>query len=153
MKKVGKELENMGGVVRLWAVDKWNISLLGRAAMITNEDDVYCIDITQDTSGAAVNQKTDFAGTTFLHEITGYVSGYDKDSEININQMIRIKKFVVIYMDSNGTLVMLGTPDIPIRFSADFETGETNASKRGFKIKFSGNVHFPPLRLSENPFS
>ena len=152
MKKVGKELENMGGVVRLWAVDKWNISLLGRAAMITNEDDVYCIDITQDTSGAAVNQKTDFAGTTFLHEITGYVSGYDKDSEININQMIRIKKFVVIYMDSNGTLVMLGTPDIPIRFSADFETGETNASKRGFKIKFSGNVHFPPLRLSENPF-
>ena len=66
MKKVGKELENMGGVVRLWAVDKWNISLLGRAAMITNEDDVYCIDITQDTSGAAVNQKTDFAGTTFL---------------------------------------------------------------------------------------
>ena len=153
MKKVGKELENMGGIVRLWAVDRWNISLLGSAAMITTQDEVYCIDITQDTSGAAVNQKTDFAGTTFLHEITGYVSGYDKDSEININQMIRIKKFVVIYMDSNGTLVMLGTPDIPIRFSADFETGETNASKRGFKIKFSGNVHFPPLRLSENPFS
>ena len=152
MKKVGKELENMGGVVRLWAVDKWNISLLGSAAMITNEDDVYCMDITQDTSGAVVNQKTDFAGTTFLHEITGYVSGYDKDSELNINQMIRIKKFVVIYMDSNGTLVMLGTPDIPIRFSADFETGETNTSKRGYKIKFSGNVHFPPLRLSENPF-
>ena len=152
MKKVGKELENMGGIVRLWAVDRWNISLLGSAAMITTQDEVYCIDITQDTSGAAVNQKTDFAGTTFLHEITGYVSGYDKDSEININQMIRIKKFVVIYMDSNGTLVMLGTPDIPIRFSADFETGETNASKRGFKIKFSGNVHFPPLRLSENPF-
>ena len=153
MKKVGKELENMGSIVRLWAVDRWNISLLGSAAMITTQDEVYCIDITQDTSGAAVNQKTDFAGTTFLHEITGYVSGYDKDSEININQMIRIKKFVVIYMDSNGILVMLGTPDIPIRFSADFETGETNASKRGFKIKFSGNVHFPPLRLSENPFS
>ena len=152
MKKVGKELENMGGIVRLWAVDRWNISLLGSAAMITTQDEVYCIDITQDTSGAAVNQKTDFAGTTFLHEITGYVSGYDKDSELNINQMIRIKKFVVIYMDSNGILVMLGTPDIPIRFSADFETGETNASKRGFKIKFSGNVHFPPLRLSENPF-
>jgi len=152
MKKVGKELENMGGVVRLWAVDKWNISLLGSAAMITNEDDVYCMNITQDTSGAVLNQKTDFAGTTFLHEITGYVSGYNKDSETYINQMIRIKKFVVIYMDSNGTLVMLGTPDIPIRFSADFETGETNTSKRGYKLKFSGNVHFPPLRLSENPF-
>ena len=152
MKKIGKELENMGGVVRLWAMDKWNISLLGSAAMITNEDDVYCINITQDTSGAVVNQKTDFAGTTFLHEITGYVSGYDKDSETYINQMIRIKKFVVIYMDSNGTLVMLGTPDIPIRFSADFETGETNTSKRGYKLKFSGNVHFSPLRLSENPF-
>ncbi len=152
MKKVGKELENMGGVVRLWAVDKWNISLLGSAAMITNEDDVYCMNITQDTSGAVLNQKTDFAGTTFLHEITGYVSGYNKDSETYINQMIRIKKFVVIYMDSNGTLVMLGTPDIPIRFSADFETGETNTSKRGYKVKFSGNVHFPPLRLSENPF-
>jgi len=152
MKKIGKELENMGGVVRLWAVDKWNISLLGSAAMITNEDDVYCMNITQDTSGAVLNQKTDFAGTTFLHEITGYVSGYNKDSETYINQMIRIKKFVVIYMDSNGTLVMLGTPDIPIRFSADFETGETNTSKRGYKLKFSGNVHFPPLRLSENPF-
>ena len=152
MKKIGKELENMGGVVRLWAVDKWNISLLGSAAMITNEDDVYCMNITQDTSGAVLNQKTDFAGTTFLHEITGYVSGYNKDSETYINQMIRIKKFVVIYMDSNGTLVMLGTPDIPIRFSADFETGETNTSKRGYKVKFSGNVHFPPLRLSENPF-
>ena len=152
MKKIGKDLENMGGVVRLWAVDQWNISLLGSAAMITNEDDVYCMNITQDTSGAVVNQKTDFAGTTFLHEITGYVSGYDKDSETYINQMIRIKKFVVIYMDSNGTLVMLGTPYIPIRFSADFETGETNTSKRGYKLKFSGNVHFPPLRLSENPF-
>ena len=153
MKKVGKELENMGGVVRLWAVDKWNISMLGNAAMIIKQDDVYSMDITQDTSGAVISQKTNFAGTTFLHEITGFVSGYDKDSEVNINQMIRIKKFVVIYLDSNGTQVMLGTPDIPIRFSADFETGETNASKRGFKIKFSGNVHYPPLRLSENPFS
>ncbi len=153
MKKIGKELENMGGAVRLWAVDKWNISLLGSAAMITNEDDVYCMDITQDTSGAVVNQKTDFAGTTFVHEISGFIAGYNQDSESYINQMIRTKKFVVIYMDSNGTLVMLGTPDIPIRFSADFETGETNASKRGFKIKFSGNVHYPPVRLSENPFS
>ena len=152
MKKVGKELENMGGIVRLWAIDRWNISLLGNEAMITNEDAVFYMDITQDSGGAVVNQKTDFAGTTFTHEIAGFIAGYDQDSESYISQMIRIKKFVVIYMDSNGTLVMLGTPEIPIRFSADFETGETSSSKRGFKIKFSGNVHFPPLRLSENPF-
>ena len=153
MKNVGKEVENMGGIVRLWAMDRWNISLLGNAAMITNEDNVFYMGITQDSGGAVVSQKTDFAGTTFVHEISGFIAGYNQDSESYINQMIRIKKFVVIYMDSNCTLVMLGTPDIPIRFSADFETGETNTSKRGYKIKFSGNVHFPPLRLSENPFA
>ena len=81
MKKVGKELENMGGVVRLWAVDKWNISLLGSAAMITNEDDVYCMNITQDTSGAVLNQKTDFAVTETLQRFLRTPSGPQKMSD------------------------------------------------------------------------
>ena len=81
MKKVGKELENMGGIVRLWAMDRWNISLSGNAAMITNEDAVFYMGITQDSGGAVVNQKTDFAGTTFVQEITGFIAGYNQDSE------------------------------------------------------------------------
>ena len=152
MKTITKQADNMGGVVRLWAIPRTDISLNGNIPTIASSDNVVCMDLTQDSAAAEHIPKVTFAGTTYLHEISGFIPGYSEDTEPIINEMMRLSRYVVIYLDSEGVPVLLGRPDIPIRFNAAFATGQTTASPRGYKISFSGNVHYPPIRLQSNPF-
>ena len=153
MKTVGKEAENMGGIVRIWAIPVLEIELNGNSVSVNNLDNVFELQISQDSSGMTIEQKTDFGGTTFSNEITGFIAGYDSYTENFIYEMIRIKKFVVVCQDSQGNYIMAGRPKIPLRFNAGFNTGQASASRRGFEIQFKGNNHYNPLRLSESPFA
>ena len=152
MKTIGRASENMGGIVTVWAIPLLQITLNGNRVTLGDTDQLFELQVTQESSGAKVNQKTDFSGTTFTHEISGFISGSDADAESYLAQMIRIKKFVVIARDSLGNFILYGRPQIPLRFCANFDTGETTASKRGFDFKFSGNVRYGPITLSESPF-
>ena len=142
----------MGGVVRLWAIPPSAIFLNGNIATINSNENVVCMEITQDSTGAEFSPQTGFAGTTYLHEITGFIPGFNEETEQIVNELLRLSRYLVIYMDSDGAAVLLGRPKIPIRFNATFGTGQTTASARGYKITFSGKVHYPPVRLSANPF-
>jgi len=141
----------MGGVVRLWAIPPKDITINGNSAVLSSFDNVIEINMTQDTAGATILPATSFAGTTYKHEITGFIPGFESDTEAIIKDMMRQRRFVVFYMDSNGDRVLLGRPEIPIRFNAEFSTGLTPAEPRGYKISFSGNVHYPPVRLLSDP--
>ena len=152
MKTTQKQPDNMGGVIRLWAIPREDITLNGNIPAIIREEHIVCLEITQDSTGAQINPKTDFSGTTYLHEISGFVPGYDEQTEKLINEMMRKQRYVLFYSDSEDTLVMLGRPEIPIRFSATFSTGENSTAQRGYKVTFSGNVHYPPIRVTANPF-
>jgi hypothetical protein len=152
MKTTVKEQDNMGGVIRLCAIHYLDISFGGETATVLSEERIYALELTQQQAGAISEQKTNFKGTTYLHEISGFVPGCDDETAAIINAMSRMKKFVVVYQDSQGNYVMLGRPEIPIRFTGGFETGEYNNSLRGYRVKFSGYVHFPPVRLKENIF-
>lgn len=143
----------MGGVIRLWAIPPSDITINGNSVVIDPADRVVAIEITQDTAGATIIPSTSFAGTTYKHEITGFSPGFDSETEAIMKEMMLQRRFVVIYTDAVDDLVVLGRPEIPIQFTAEFSTGFTSADKRGYKITFSGNVHYPPIRLSANPFS
>lgn len=152
MKTTTKQPENMGGVIRLWAIPATDLQLNGRTATLVNDENTICLEITQDSGGAEVTPKSGFEGTTYLHQIGGFLPGYSSETEQIIAEMERKKKYVVIYLDSEGELVMLGRPEIPLRFSAGWSTGESSVSARGYRIALSGNVHYLPVRLSNNPF-
>jgi len=153
MKTIKKQPENMGGVVRLWAIPPTAISLNGNIPTIASTENVVCLEISQDSTGAEILPQTGFAGTTYLHQINGFIAGFNEETEHIVNELIRRSRHVVIYLDSEGVPVLLGRPNIPVRFHAIFGTGPTTASARGYKISFSGKVHYPPIRLLANPFS
>ncbi len=141
----------MGGVVRLWAIPPMDITINGNRAVLSSFDNVVEINMTQDTAGAMVIPAHSFAGTTYKHEITGFIPGFDSETEKIVKDMMRQRRFVVFYMDSNEDRVLLGRPEVPIRFNAEFSTGLTPAEPRGYKISFSGNLHYPPIRLLSDP--
>ena len=151
MKTITKQADNMGGVVRLWAIPPSDILLNENSPAITSVDKVVCLEITQDSAGAEFTPKHSFSGTTYLHGISGFIPGYSADTERIMLDMIRQSRYVVVYIDSVGVPVLLGRPDIPIRFTATVGTGQSTSSLRGYKISFSGNVHYPPIRLTSNP--
>ena len=153
VKNTLKQSENMGGVIRLWAIPPSDISLTGNFPSFISTDRVVQLDVTQDTAGAEIAPQSSFAGTTYKHEVTGFIPGFDAATKSIIGDLIRQKRFVVIYQDSNSGFVMLGRPEIPIKFSADFSTGSASASPRGYKIIFTGNCHEPPILLSGDPFA
>jgi len=141
----------MGGVVRLWAIPPMDITINGNRADLSSFDHVVEINMTQDTAGATVIPAHSFAGTTYKHEITGFIPGFDSETEDIIKDMMRQRRFVVFYMDSNEDRVLLGRPEVPIRFNAEFSTGLTSAEPRGYKISYSGNVRYSPVRLLSDP--
>jgi hypothetical protein len=152
MKTINKQLENMGGVIRLWAIPKSAITFEGATPVILSDENVVSCYIIPETALSTQNQTTNFSGTTYKHEISGLVPGCNALTSAVINQMTRQLRYVVVYQNSDGLFVYLGTPEIPLTFNSNFTTGQNSSSLKNFKISFSGNCHFPPLLTSNSPF-
>lgn len=152
MKAIGKEVDNMGGVLKIWAIKPNEIVLNGNTVQLLNEGNIYELQVTQDTASMAITMESDFKGHTYLHEAHGFIAGYNSDSAGYLAEMSRIKKFVIICQDGLGNLVLLGRPTIPLKFTKKLDTGDTTAAKRGFEITFSGRVHFNEILLTASPF-
>jgi hypothetical protein len=153
MKTINKQPDNMGGVIKLWAIPKNAISLQDNVPTILSDADIVSCYIVPDTTSSTSDQSTTFAGTTFKHTISGLVPGFSAATIAIIGQMVRQLRYVVIYMDGDGQIVLLGRPEIPLMFDSKFTTGQTTSNLKHFKISFAGNVHYPPLLLNSNPFS
>jgi len=149
MKTILNQSENMGGVVKIWAIPSLDYSIATETLQILNQDNMVEIYIQEDSCALI---EDDIAGGAFKTEIVAQVPCDHPDTITIIKQMERVKKYNVILVDGNGNYKLAGSKSVPLRFSAKLTTGATTASLNHYAISFLAKAITTRAVFINNPF-
>jgi len=152
MKTISKQSENMGGVLRIWAVPPSDISVSGNRVTILSDANIIDIYIQEDSASFTEEMSKSFAGTSYKVELSAIVPCDTPETHKQISDMERRCKYLVIYMDGNGNYKIAGTKPVPLRFSAKATTGSGTSGMNHFSISFTGTQRKRAVFI-ENPFT
>lgn len=150
MKTVNKPLENMGGLIKIWALPLNSFYVSGKTLTFLNIVDVFEIYCSEDTMNHECPSQRTMAGLSYNTIVSGFSPG---DSEENIAHFEEMngKKFAVLFINGDGEFRLVGDAFAPLRFFADFNSGTTTKDRAGYNIRFTGITLTPPVAL-DNPF-
>ena len=151
MQTINKQPENMGGVLRIWAVPPTDISVSGNCLTFLSDANLVDIYIKEDSANFSEDISKSFAGTSYKVELSAIVPCDTPETLKQISDMERRSKYLVIYMDGNGNYKLAGTKPVPLRFSAKATTGSGTSGLNHFSISFTGSQRKRAVFI-ENPF-
>jgi len=149
MKTINRQSENMGGVLRIWAIPPSDYSLCGDVCTILSDAGMVKVYIQED-SGSFVED--DISPSAFKTEIVGQVPCDNPGSQAIITQLERVLKYNVIFQDGNGNFKLAGNKSVPLRFSAKLVTGATTSSLNHYAISFLAKVITSRAVFIQDPF-
>lgn len=141
MKQLNKPSDNMGGLLRIWAVPLSVITVSGNSVSISSTLDVIAIYATPGTMGFSEKETIGREGISYDTEL---VAKTPKDSSAarDVLDLLAGRRWVVVYMDQNEQYKLVGTPDNPLRATVDLDTGSDTAAYNGYLISFKGKQQF-----------
>ena len=141
----------MGGVLRLWAIPQSDISISGNQVTILSDSNLVNIYFQEDSASFSEEMTTSFAGTAYKVELLAIVPCDTSETLIQISDMERRCKYLVIYRDGNGNYKLAGTKSVPLRFSAKATTGSETSGLNHYSISFTGSLRKRAVFI-DNPF-
>lgn len=151
MKTINKQAENMGGLLKLWAVPPEDISISGDLVTIISEANMISIYVQEDSGSFDEDLTRSFVGHSYKVEIKATVPCDNKDTLALISEMERKSKYLVIYLDGNGNYKLAGNKSTPLRFSAKATTGKGTFTLNRYDISFTGS-QLNRAVIIQNPF-
>jgi len=152
MKSINKQADNMGGVIRLWAIPPADISIAGKKATILSDTNLVDIYIKEDSASFTEELVKSFAGSSYKVDIAAIVPADTPETLAQIADMERRSKYIVIYLDGNGAYKLAGTSKVPLRFGSKSSTGQGAVALSHYELSFSGLQHKRAVFI-ENPFA
>jgi hypothetical protein len=150
MKTITKPGDNLGGLLKIWAVPTSVYSISGKAVTFSSTDDIYEIYCTPESMLFSEQSEQTGAGTLFNTLVSGFIP---KDSEEVLaakNDMAR-KPYIVIFIDGNGNYKAAGTANEPLRLADNLSSGQQVSDSAGNQIEFSGKTLTRAVFIN-NPF-
>ena len=137
MKQLNKPSDNMGGLLKIWAVPPGVITIGSNTVSFSNTDTIVKMYCSPGSMSFSEKQTKGKPGTSYKTEISGFVPKDSQEVQVIIDDMSR-RKWVVIYMDQNEQYKVAGTPDNPLRVSFDLGTGADTSERNGHEVSFYG---------------
>jgi len=151
MKTLSKPSDNLGGMLRLWAVPpSCVVSLSGRTLQLTGLDDITQIYLTAESASADCLMKRSEAGLFYDIAVRGFSPRIREEAGLLFGDMAG-HDFVVVLLDGNGQFLVAGTRDEPLHFSFSAKTGMSVSDRNGYDITFERNCTTPVVQISD-PF-
>lgn len=151
MKTITKQPENMGGVLRIWAVPPTDYSIAGTVLTITNDLETVELLLKEDSAGFTEDMTLSEKGKVYKTELSGIVPCINSDTDVTIAGMERRCKYVAIFEDGNGVFRLAGTRAVPLRFAAKAATQAQAAGLAAYSVSFSG-LQTKRAVFIDNPF-
>ena len=151
MKSINKQPENMGGVLRLWAIPQSDISISGNQVTILSDSNMVNIYFQEDSANFSEEMVNSFAGTAYKVELSAIVPCDTSETLEQISDMARRSKYLLIFIDGNGNYKLAGNTKVPLRFSAKATTGSGTSGLNHYSISFTGSQRQRAVFI-ENPF-
>lgn len=137
MKQLNKPGDNMGGLLRIWAVPPSVISISGSTASMSSTTNVIAIYATPGTIGFSEKEVSGKPGQSYDIELVA-VTPKDSQEARDILDLLDGRRWVVIYLDQNEQYKVIGTPETGLRVSTDLNTGKDTSDMNAYTLKFYG---------------
>ena len=151
MKHLNKPSDNLGGLLKIWAVPPDDITISFNTANFrttANIIEMYCSPGSISFTEKETQEKY---GLGYKNEINAFIPKDSPETQPIINDMIG-RKWVVILLDQNEQFKLAGTPEIPLRVSFDLDTGADTPDRNGHSISFYG-TQTSKAKFIADPFS
>ena len=150
MKQITKPSDNLGGLLKLWAVPNSVISVNGKVVSFSNTNDIYSIYCSAETMNLKEETVLSDAGTHCKTDITGFIPANREAVQEAVNEM-QAKPYQVIMQDGNGNYLLAGTGSYPLRLTSSLQIGKKTSDRAGYEIQFSGKTITRAVFIN-NPF-
>jgi hypothetical protein len=150
MNTINKPAENMGGLIKIWAIPSGVFSVSGKKVTFTSTTGIYEIYCSPDSQQHKEPPEREDAGLIYNTEITGFSPGGSEEAREAFAEMDG-RKYVAVFIDGNGEYRLAGGIFSPLRFYASFSTGRNTADRAGHEILFTGKT-FEKAIFIDNPF-
>ena len=150
MKQLNKPADNMGGLIKIWAIPSDQVTVSGKTVTIASTDNMYEVYCAEDTMQHSVPAELTNAGTYYNTILKGFSPGVTEDMEAALEYMDG-RKWVVLFMDGNGYYKLAGSKEQPLRLSANVDTGQMTTDRAGCNFTFSGRT-LARAKTVDSPF-
>ena len=150
MKQFNKPADNMGGLIKIWAIPADQVSVSGKTVTIASADNVYVVYCSPGTMRHSEPKEETRAGIHYNTAVKGFSPGITEDMEAALKYMDP-RSWVVLFMDGNGDYRLAGTKANPLQLVTDLDTGQNTADRAGCEFLFSGK-QILRARFVNNPF-
>ena len=139
MKQLNKTGDNLGGLLKIWAVPSGDFTFDGNTVNFISQTNIWEIHCSSDSMEFTESSEVNPAG---IHYNT-VISGFIPQDNANLQQAIEYltpRKWAIIFMDGNGNYKLAGNQTNPLRCTTEINTGKATASLAGCSIQFSGKT-------------
>lgn len=150
MKTVTKPGDNLGGLLKIWAVPHDVISVNNGVATISSDTNVYQLYCTPESMEFTEPKELTPAGTVYNTNIAGFIPGNGTDLQEAL-EYIEPRRWAVIFTDGNGNYRVAGATEYPLRANGEIRTGKQTAEANGCNMVFAGKT-LARAKTIANPF-
>lgn len=150
MKQFNKPTDNMGGLLKIWAVPPTEITIGTNSVSFSTQDNIVEMYCSPGSMSFTEKQTEGKPGTSYKTELAAFIPKDTPEAQVIINDM-NSRKWVVIYLDQNEQFKVAGTVAIPLRVSFDLSTGADTPDRNGHTVSFYGEQVSKAIFIT-NPF-
>ena len=150
MKTIPIDSDNLGGMAHIYAYPATDITVRGYAngtctIVSMNSDQAVDIPVLNDSSFQFTEQsELQEAGISYEPTISALIPKIRPDISRLLQDMSR-NGWIIIHQDANGTILLSGTEEVPLRMTFETSTGESGGSPNGYIITFQAIEPHPSL--------
>lgn len=139
MKTINKPGDNLGGLLKIWAVPASVFSVSGTTVSFSATADIYEIYCTPESMEFDEPSERTVAGTHYNTQVSGFIPRDSSDVLEAMNDMER-KPYVLIFKDGNGNFKLAGTASEPLYIDSSLNSGRQVSDRAGYSISFVGKT-------------
>ena len=150
MKQLNKPVDNLGGLIKIWAIPSKQFLTAGNSFSVGDTNNIYELYCSPDSmSYNSTSVKSD-EGILYNTTVKGFAPGVTAELETALKEMMT-QKWVIITMEGNGKYLLAGSKRFPLSLSSRMDTGNDTFIRAGCEFTFTGKIP-QALRVVANPF-
>jgi len=150
MKTINKPENNMGGLIKIWAIPYNTFSISGKTVTFSSTENIYQIYCSPESMDFNEPLQREVSGIHYNTVINGFTPKDSEELQVAI-EYLEPRKWVVIYIDGNGSYKLAGTVTEPLRLTSNLNSGKNTSDRAGCEITFAGTT-LARAKFIDNPF-
>lgn len=150
MKQLNKPSDNLGGLLKIWAIPAHLFTLSDQTLTFTDTSEIVQLYCSPGTMSVEEPVEKTTAGEHFNLAVNGFIPGDSPEVRSVIREM-QGKRYVVLFLDGNENFRLAGSSTYPLHFSFVWKSGSFESQRPGYEILFSGKTMAPSLFVN-SPF-